>query len=117
MWMNKLAAGVLRVQTTIGPRYIGPSFRDRLFLMWIFRHFDTLPQQVLNGWQQRFVERLCVDHRFIAMPHRNLAEAPVIGTVERRPIGGVEAVPAKRPPVSVTESASAAVVARVRPRS
>jgi|GEM_PF-367087 hypothetical protein len=111
MWIDKLSAGVLRVQTTIGPRYIGPSFRDRIFLLWIFRHFDNLPQQVLTGWQGRFIDRLCVEHHFITMPQQNLTEAPVIGTIERRPVGGSETLPSNRPAGAVTDSASSTPIA------
>jgi hypothetical protein len=118
MWTDKLAVGVLRVQTPIGPRYIGPSFRERIVLLWIFRHFDNLPQQVLPGWQHRFVERLCIDHHFIAMPHQNLTEAPVIGTIERRPVVGSEPLPSKRHAVTVTENQpTSPIVADARQRS
>ena len=113
MWMEKIAAGVLRVQTPIGPRYIGPSFRDRIFLLWIFRHFENLPQQVLAGWQRRFIDRLCVEHHFIAMPHQNLTEAPVIGTIERRPIGGAE--PGTVRPEAI-ENPGSSIVADARQR-
>jgi hypothetical protein len=114
MWMEKLASGVLRVQTPIGPRYIGPSFRDRIFLLWIFRHFDNLPQQVLAGWQRRFIERLCVEHHFIAIPHKNLTEAPVIGTLERRPIGGSE--PGAANAGAMENAGSSSIVADARQR-
>jgi len=36
MWMEKLAQGVLRVLTPLGPRYLNPSFAQRLYLLWIF---------------------------------------------------------------------------------
>ena len=112
MWKDKLAAGVLRVQTSIGPRYIGPSFRDRIFLLWIFRHFDNLPQQVLTGWQRKFIDRLCVDHHFIAMPQKNLTEAPVIGTIERRPVTGADmAGGAKRPSVGIVDNPNSSPIA------
>jgi hypothetical protein len=118
MWMDKLSAGVLRVQTTIGPRYIGPSFRDRIFLLWIFRHFDNLPQQVLAGWQRRFIDRLCVEHHFITMPQQNLTDAPVIGTIERRPVVGSETLPSNRPSGAVADSAnSTPISADARQRS
>lgn len=111
MWTDKLAAGVLRVQTTIGPRYIGPSLRDRLVLLWIFRHFDSLPQQVLTVRQQRFIDRLCVDHHFISMPEQNLTEAPVIGTIERRPVVGAETAAADRTPATVAETPKSSPIA------
>jgi hypothetical protein len=114
MWMDKLAAGVLRVQTQIGPRYVGLTFRERFFLLWIFRHFDNLQYQALPGWQQHFIERLCVEHQFIAMPHQNANESPLIGTIERRPLGP-EPLPGKRSAESVGDAASSpAWVARQR---
>ena len=48
MWFEKLFAGVLRVLTPLGPRYIRPSFAQRIYLLWIFRHFKVLPLQVLT---------------------------------------------------------------------
>ena len=83
--MGKLAGGVLCVVTPLGPRYITPSFPQRILLLWIFRHFHTLPQQVLNGWQQSLIDTLCVEHPFVSLPPgRVFEEAPIIGTVERR---------------------------------
>jgi hypothetical protein len=86
MWIDKLASGVLRVRTPIGPRYIQPSLRQRIYLLWIFRHFHVLPQQVLSNWQQRLIYELCTEHRFVSFPYQNGGEdAPIIGTVERDP--------------------------------
>ena len=48
MWMEKLLAGVLRVLTPLGPRYIKLSLAQRIYLLWIFRHFQVLPLQVLT---------------------------------------------------------------------
>ena len=48
MLLDKLSAGVLRVLTPLGPRYIKPTFSQRLLLIWIFRHFEMLPLQVLS---------------------------------------------------------------------
>jgi hypothetical protein len=107
MWMDKLAVGVLRVRTQIGPRYVGLTLRERVVLLWIFRHFDNLQHQALPAWQQRFVERLCVEHQFIAMPHQNLNEAPLIGTIERRPLGP-DLAPVKPVTDAVSENASSA---------
>ena len=101
MWMEKLAGGVLRVSTPLGPRYIAPSLRQRIFLLWIFRNFQTLPMQVLAGWQRRLVESMCTEHRFVAIA--DLQDTPVIGTVERRPPVEVE-TPVRRPSASVGES-------------
>jgi hypothetical protein len=83
MWMEKLSAGVLRVLTPIGPRYIRPSFTERLYLVWTFRYFRTLPHQVLSPWQQRLIDRLCTTQDWVSLLSNGFDEAPVIGTVER----------------------------------
>lgn len=85
MWMEKLESGVLRVMTPLGPRYIQPSFWERVYLLWMFRHFRTLPQVVLTGRQQRLIEKLCAEQRFVSLPY-GWREAPILGTVERRPV-------------------------------
>lgn len=85
MWIYKLADGVVQVQTPIGPRYIMPSFLQRAYFLWMFRHFPILPHAVLNSWQQRLIDRLCSEQRFVSMAYANgLEDAPVIGTVEKR---------------------------------
>ena len=58
MWMEKLSSGLLRVLTRSGPRCTKPSALQRLYLLWIFRHFPTLPQRVLSPRQQRRVDSL-----------------------------------------------------------
>lgn len=105
MWMEKLSCGVLRVLTPLGPRYILPTFRQRLYLLWTFRNFQTLPPQVLRPWQQRLIDGLCAEQRFTALPQLNgLEDAPVIGTLERRPPIEVEALPARRASTRVTDA-------------
>lgn len=100
MWLEKLASGVLRVTTPLGPRYIELSFRQRLHLVWLFRNFKVLPMQVLGRRQQRLIESLCATQRFIAIPAHGWEDGLVIGTVERRPRVEVETLPDKRPSVS-----------------
>jgi hypothetical protein len=86
MWIEKLTDGVLRVLTPLGPRYIKPSFFQRVYLLWIFRHFDSLPPQVLSVRTQRLLDALCNEYRFVSFPQPNgLVDAPVIGTLEKRP--------------------------------
>ena len=53
MWIEKLVDGVVRIITPIGPRYIRLTLAQRAYFLWIFRHFDKLPQQVLSERQQR----------------------------------------------------------------
>jgi hypothetical protein len=97
MWMEKLAVGVLRVQTPLGPRYIAPTFWQRVQLLWIFRNFEVLPLQVLTPWQQRLIDELCAERRFVSLSTPAMMEdAPVLGTVERRPPVEVERAPERK---------------------
>jgi len=84
MWMEKLSDGVLRVLTALGPRYIKPTFSQRVYLLWIFRNFQVLPFQVLTPRQRKLIETLCVEQNFVALP-QNGRDLPILGTVERRP--------------------------------
>src|SRR5882762_11565336 len=115
MLIEKLAAGVVQVQTPIGPRYVVPSFWQRVYLLWMFRNFPILPHAVLNGRQQRMIDRMCSEQRFASMAYADgMDEAPVIGTVERRPVVGGEPLPRRRPAASEDSSGLAAEV-RQRP--
>ena len=87
MWIDKLESGVLRVMTPLGPRYVQLSFWQRLYLLWMFRHFHTLPHLVLSPRQQRLIEDLCAEQRFVSVPYADGRGEPVVlGTVERRPV-------------------------------
>lgn len=86
MWIKKLAEGVLEIDTPIGPRYIQPNFVERAFLLWTFRNFPSLPHQVLSQWQQRLIDRLWSDHRFVSVSALVGLSQPIIGRVERRPV-------------------------------
>jgi hypothetical protein len=109
MWIDKLADGVVRVQTPIGPRYVMPSFLQRIYLLWLFRHFAIVPYAVLRGWQQRMIDNLCAEQKFASMVYADsMNEAPVIGTIERRPVIGAEPLPPRRPAASETSSGLAA---------
>jgi hypothetical protein len=115
MWIEKLADGVVQVQTPIGPRYVMPSFLQRLYFLWMFRHFPILPHAVLSTGQQRMIDRLCSEQRFVSMAYADgLEDAPVIGTVERRPRMGPDSPPPRRPAVSED---SGGLAAEVRQRS
>src|ERR1700686_2008934 len=100
MWMEKLSYGVLRVLTPLGPRYLNPSFAQRLHLLWIFRHFETLPIKVLSPRQQRRIEAMCARQGFASVLEANgLLDTPLIGTFEQRP----PVAPPRRPNRSVTD--------------
>jgi|SRR6476660_9586207 hypothetical protein len=113
MLIEKLAGGVVRVQTPIGPRYVMPSFLQRIYLLWMFRNFPILPHAVLNGRQQRLIDRLCSDQSFASFAYADgFDEAPVIGTIERRPAIGAEPLPPRRP---VASESSGLAAERQRP--
>ena len=117
MWIEKLADGVVQVQTPIGPRYLMPSFLQRVYFLWMFRHFPILPHAVLSSAQQRMIDRLCSEQRFVSMAYADgMDDAPVIGTVERRPNPrmGPDSLPPRRP---VTSESSAGLAAEARQRS
>src|ERR1700685_1089991 len=100
MWIEKLSDGVVQVQTPIGPRYLMPSFLQRVYFLWMFRNFPILPHAVLSNGQQRMVDRMCSEQRFVSMAYADgMDDAPVIGTVEKRPPSGAEPLPPRRPVV------------------
>jgi len=113
MFLEKLAVGVVRVQTPIGPRYIMPSFLQRIYLLWVFRNFPILPHAVLSVRQQQLIDRMCNDQSFASSAYVDgMDEAPVIGTIERRPAIGAPPPPEPRP----VEGGSRGMAAEVRQR-
>src|SRR5713226_5173075 len=99
MWHEKLFSGVLRVQTPLGPRYLKPSLAQRLYLLWIFRNFQTLPVKVLTSRQQRMMESMCSSNGFVSFG-LGVDDAPLLGTLEQRPPVPAQAAP-RRPAGSV----------------
>jgi hypothetical protein len=86
MRMEKLFFGVLRVLTHLGPRYLNSSLAARLYQLWIFRNFETLPIKVLNRRQQRRIEAMCARQGFVSGLEANgLLDTPQLGTFEQRP--------------------------------
>jgi len=105
MLLDKLSQGVLRVLTPLGPRYVSPSLLQRLYLLWIFRNFHTLPLKVLSLRQRRWIDRMCMSHGFVALLELNtLGDIPVLGTLEQRPPSEGEPIPPRRPPHGVTNT-------------
>jgi len=97
MWIDKLAEGVLQVDTPIGPRFVRLNFTQRAYLLWMFRHFPSLPQQVLSPREQRMIDRMCEENGFASMPGMGTADAPVIGRIEKRSPISEEVFPTRRP--------------------
>ncbi len=116
MWIEKLSEGVVQVQTPIGPRYLMPSFLQRVYFLWMFRHFPILPMAVLSRGQRGVIDRLCSEQRFVSMAYSSgIEDAPVIGTIERRTQPGSGSLPPRRPVVS--EGHATGLAAEVRQRS
>ncbi len=101
MSLEMIVAGVLRVVTPLGPRYIKPSMAQRIHLFWIFRHFQILPWEVLTPAQRRFMDALCMKSRSVPLTRANGLDAPLVGTLEKCQLsdGSLETkeIPARRP--------------------
>jgi outer membrane biosynthesis protein TonB len=78
--LDKLESGILALETECGSVYVQASGWERLYLLWTFRHFNSLPLKTLNSRQQRLVQRLprCGSRT----PHSTPDRTQVIGTVE-----------------------------------
>ncbi|HLV88381.1 MAG TPA: hypothetical protein VKV39_15445 [Candidatus Sulfotelmatobacter sp.] len=101
MLIEKLAGGVVQVQTPLGPRYIVLSFLQRVYFLWMFRNFPILPHAVLSRRQQRMLDRMCSEQSFASSAYSTaLEEAPVIGMIEHRPPVTAVPLPPRRPAAS-----------------
>jgi len=80
-----------------------PSIRQRLYLLWVFRNFQTLPFKVLSARQQRLIEGMCDENRFVAWGV-GFDDAPLLGTLEQRPPASPHKIPPKRPSTSVDDA-------------
>lgn len=101
MWLEKLTQGMLRVLTPLGPRYVNPSLWQRLYLLWLFRNFHTLPVKVLSARQQRRLEQICTRHGFVSL---TLAEPTILGTLEQRPPMEMETRSPRKPSQDVSDT-------------
>jgi hypothetical protein len=98
---EKLHSGVLRMKTPLGVRHVQPTLVERLYLMWVFRHFQSLPLQVLSRRAQAVVSELFSPAR--AERAGFYTDQPVIGTVERIPQPGGLPPAASSNPVAARE--------------
>jgi hypothetical protein len=80
MWIARICRGLLQVSRDSDSRYVKPSVWERLYLLWTFRNFRILPQEVLNQRQRKLVGRLCSRARQLKAD--DVDAAYVIGTVE-----------------------------------
>lgn len=102
MWMDKLADGVLQIDTPIGPRYVRLTFRQRAYMIWMFRNFSSLPQQVLSAREQRFIDRVCEENGFASMPAVGASHPLIIGRIENRMPSPAEILPMRRPAIGTS---------------
>lgn len=109
MWIEKLIDGIVQLDTPMGARYVQPNLLERAYLIWTFRNFFSLPQQVLRPWQRRLIDRLWAEKRFVSMVSAGAADRPVIGRVERRPPVAAEVVPIRKPVLNANPSSAPAV--------
>jgi hypothetical protein len=108
MSIKKLSVGMLRVLTPLGPRYLNPTFKQRVYLMWLFRNFHTLPVKVLSPRQLRWIDATCVEHQFLAYPPSRLGDIVLLGTLEQAPAADAANLPPRRPSARVSEAPFAA---------
>ena len=84
MWIEKLRRGILQVSNESGLLYVEPSLKERLKLLWTFRNFRLLPEEVLTKRERQFISQLCSESRLQKPPRPDFSEtACVIGTVDR----------------------------------
>jgi len=84
MLIEKICRGVLVVETNSGLRYVQPSLVQRIRLLWTFRNFRLLPEEVLNRHERALIDVLCRKGRFLVNGNgRGDLSLLAIGTVER----------------------------------
>jgi hypothetical protein len=81
-------AQLLELRTDSGTLYVCPSRWQRLRLLWTFRHFHVLPQQVLSRRDQHLIEKL--SRSAVIIPAQPVPRNAVLGVVEKprvKPMG------------------------------
>jgi protein TonB len=75
-------SNLVAFDTDLGVRYAAPpTFWSRVYLIWTFRNFHSLPQQVFNRHQQELIEELIRSSTIF--PGLKLDRSAVIGIVEQ----------------------------------
>jgi hypothetical protein len=100
MWIEKVAHGILELDTPVGPRYLELNFFERARLTWTFRNFSSLPQEVLQRSERRLIDRLWNENRFVSLSLDGTSDRPVIGRVERRALASLEIMPERKMPAA-----------------
>jgi hypothetical protein len=109
---DKIRAGVLQLSTPNGSVCVKPPLKERLLLLWIFRNFKILPEQVLATREKKFIERLRNSDLPQLSGNFGRDEGLVIGTVEyemiRKPVKSHRSVMVPQTSNNVTSSPSPA---------
>jgi TonB family protein len=87
------------LDTNEGPVYAPAAGWDRVYLLWTFRNFRSLPQAVLSPRQRRFMAALYRDAS--SHPANQLHDAPIVGRIEHFDALSISALPSpdKKPPL------------------
>jgi hypothetical protein len=86
MLIEKIRRGVLQVTTDAGTHYVQPSLLEKLLLLWTFRNFRVLPEEVLTQQERQLVKELCSQRRLQeSLPQDVTEPSCVIGIVDRVP--------------------------------
>jgi outer membrane biosynthesis protein TonB len=96
-------AQLLELRTEAGIVYLSPSWWQRIRLQWIFRHFHSLPIQVLSPWDQRLIEEL--SRSASVSPNLRRASFTVVGVIEQ--VRSTSAKSPDRPATVRSEQATA----------
>jgi len=100
MWIEKIRRGVLQVETDGGLRFVKPSLGQRIQLLWTFRNFSVLPEDVLKPHERELVGELCLRSSPVRRGDDTAMAGPIIGILElNKP-----SVPRKKGPQSALAS-------------
>jgi len=78
--VHKIRTSLVELRTDNGFAYVRPSFWQRIYLLWTFRHFRSLPRQVLNRRQQQLIDQL--GRTAVVNWNGPIARTDIIGVVE-----------------------------------
>jgi hypothetical protein len=83
MLIEKICRGVLAVETDCGLRYLQLSPLERIRLLWTFRNFRLLPEEVLKRHERTLIDMLYRQGKFLrnGNGHGDLSQI-CVGTVE-----------------------------------
>ena len=82
MWIEKIRRGVLQVEADGGLRLVEPSFGQRLQLLWTFRNFKVLSEDVLNQHERQLMGQLCQKSWPVRRGADTAISGPIIGILE-----------------------------------